>query len=141
MSLTSQFWIGTVDSEDRFADFIAENDEYWSEENEDSGEIPLTRFLASQGQTWYDHDFAEYGHSTKEGTVLEKFAGYSYINQWAHLVEAAMVDHKISSINVFIMIGIDEQPRFPPYRQIKKPRSHSEQGIELTYIGELTHEP
>ena len=135
--LTSQFWVGTAESEDRFFDFIVEDENYWSEENEDGDKLPLSRFIASQGETWYDH---EAGYADTSGSVLEMFGQYSYAKQWAELVESEISARNISSINAFIMIGVDEPPDGSQYRQVENPCSHQENGINMVYIGEITHD-
>ena len=131
--LTTQFWIGNVESRERFYEFVAEN--------EDADDlIPLSNFAASQNETWYDHDFFEAGFSKASGSILKKFGRYSYAKQWAEEIEKKMSEHNIQSINAFIMIGIDKPPDGSEYRQIENPCSHSENGIDLTYIGEITHD-
>ena len=132
---TSQFWIGSVESEERFCDFIGEDDSYFDDDN-----VPLSRFIASQGETWYDHDVFEAGYCAEAGSVLEKFGQYSYAEKWASLIEVEMVAHNIPSINAFVMIQIDEFPNRPPRRQVKNPCGCKGEGINLVYIGEITYD-
>jgi hypothetical protein len=136
---TSQFWIGTFDSEKRFNEFVGEDPDYWSEENEDNDDIPLNKFISSQNETWFDHDFIEAGYNAKEGSVLEKFGSYSYVNQWANAVSDKMTELGLDSINAFIMMGIDQPPNGSRYLQVSNPCSFKSEGIDLVYIGEYEY--
>ena len=100
----------------------------------------MSEFIASQGETWYDHDFFEAGFSNADGSVLKKFSGYSYVEHWAAIVEERMAAAEIRQINAFITIGVDEPPGGPPYRQVENPCSCRVDGINLNYIGEISHD-
>lgn len=137
--ITSQFWIGTFGSQSRFYDFVAESDEFWSEENIDGDDIPLSEFIGSQGQIWYDHDFLEVGFNDNDGSVLDKFSGHSWCDKWASQVDLTMKRMNIESINVFIMMRIDTSNRKKPYHQVKSPTSYNDSDIDLHYIGVISH--
>lgn len=137
--ITSQFWIGTFDTQERFNDFVCENKEYWSEENEIEENIPLSRFIASQGETWYDHDFFEAGYNEKEQRICKKFKGYSWVNQWAPIIEGKMKELGILEMNSFLMMVVDEPPDGKRYCQVQAPKSFNADGINLMSIGEITY--
>lgn len=140
--ITSQFWIGIFDSETCFHEFFAEDDAYISEENEHKDDYPLSRFAASQGEIWYDHDFLEPGFNDGDTTDLaRKFSAHSWVKSWAPLVKAKMKDAGLESINAFALMGVDTPRMAQRYYQIARPRSHHAPGIDLVYIGELTHDP
>ena len=136
---TSQFWVGKFDTEARFSDFIDENPEYWSEENEGTEDLPLSKFISSQNETWCDHDFIEAGFRESTEEMKEKFKHYSYSDQWAKDVEKAAQSMGMESFNSFIMIGIDEPPKGDKYLQISNPCSYKSEGIDLIYVGEFSY--
>lgn len=135
---TLQFWIGYASSERVFNRFVAEDPTFWDTEDEDE-DIPLSPFAASQGESWYDHDFLESGYSTQLGNIAERFQGYSYVDQWAPWVEAQAKRTSLSEFNAFVLMGVDQRPG-SEYRQISKPRSYSEEGLKLVYLGEFSFE-
>lgn len=136
---TSQFWVGKFDTQNRFADFVGEDPDYWSEENEDNDDYPLSPFIASQNQTWFDHDFMESGFNNFEGNIKEKFKHYSYADQWAHEVVEMAGKMGIEDFNVFIMMGVDESSKGERYKQVSNPCSYKSKGIDLVYVGEFSY--
>ncbi|WP_185964293.1 immunity 22 family protein [Aliikangiella marina] len=136
---TSQFWVGKFDSSERFYNFVGEDPEYWSEENEGRNDFPLSKFIASQNQTWFDHDFIEAGFNQAETGVREKFKAYSYIEQWADRVEEKAKLLGMEDLNAFIMMGIDESPKQERHLQVSTPCSYKAEGIKLVYLGEFSY--
>lgn len=135
----AQFWIGAFDSEDAFYEFVSENSEYWSQANDDDSKTPLSHFIKSQGQSWYDHDFMEVGFSNERGSVLGMFQGHSYVEQWSPMVEEQLRTIGLDAANAFIMLGIDNQPNGQRYKQVTAPASVTVAGGDLRYLGELTY--
>lgn len=133
----AQFWIGTIESEGLFGDFMGENPAYWEAEDPTEEGIPLSRFIESQGETWFDHDFLECGYDNTPGCLTERFSPYSFASQWVPVIEAKMASLGIESINTFIMLGIDEKSDGTRGCQVKHPRAHREAGIDLVFIGEI----
>jgi hypothetical protein len=136
---TAQFWIGKFDTETRFSEFVGEDPGYWSDENEDNADYPLSKFIASQNETWFDHDFIEAGFSEAEGGMKEKFKHYSYADQWAEEIEEKARSMRFEGVNAFIMMGIDEPPRGSRHLQVSNPRSYNAEGIKLVYVGEFSY--
>ena len=137
---TSQFWVGKFDSSEIFYEFMGENPEFWTDENEELENIPLSAFIASQGKKWYDHDFLESGYNDKGISLLEKFGEYSYSSQWSIPVEEKVKLLEIDNVNSFIMMGIDDMPNGKRHLQVLEPCSFKSEGIELIYIGEFSYE-
>ncbi|WP_309383030.1 immunity 22 family protein [Cerasicoccus frondis] len=139
--IRSQFWICKFSDGNRCKEFFKEDESYFDEENEDNDELPLSEFIASQGETWFDHDFFEFGFSSKESSSLEKmFVGHSWVEKWAPIVEEKLRELGIADYNSFAMMGIDHQPKFGEHRQVSNPRSFLASGVELVYLGEISHE-
>jgi len=138
--ITSQFWIAKFDSKDRFSEFFAEDDEYFSEENEERDDYPLSQFLASQDETWCDHDFLEVGFNSDEAeSVSQRFAGHSWVEEWAPMLEEKIKKLEVLDYNAFAMMGVEQTPDRPPNYQVSEPHSFTAEGIQLIYLGEITH--
>ncbi len=136
----AQFWVGTIASEALFGDFLGENPGFWEADDPIEEGIPLSRFIESQGATWFDHDFLECGYSNEPGSLMERFHPHSYASQWVPVAEERMASLSIEAINTFVMLGIDEQPDGTRHYQVEQPRSHREAGIDLVFIGEIGYE-
>jgi len=120
---TCHFWVGTI-PEDFPASYFAED---YSDERGDND--PLSPFARDQGETWYDHDFLEYGWSLAP-TIAELVAGYSYSEQWAAELSRRAEAAGLRGINFFVFI--DEA-------QIAAPRSVETRDGTLHYMGTIEY--
>lgn len=141
--LLQQAWIGQVESEELFFSFMDERSEFYSHENTQREDTPdhiaLSAFAEAMGETWYDHDFLEYGFA-KAGDDLEtRFAGHSWVEQWAPILRETLPPEELNAANVYIMFGIDGGRQSDGYRQITTPKDVDLPGLRLRYVGEIEH--
>ena len=124
---TSHFWLGRFPSMKRLAAYFAE---VYGEDDEDDEPTAVSEFARDQGESWYDHDFLEYGYSETCTSVEELVTGYSYHEQWrAELAERAR-HAGLAVSNTVVFISED---------QISQPRSVDGAGYELQYLGTITY--
>lgn len=127
---TSHFWVGRFEVTEDFQAFLEENDNYYQEQ-EDNKEVYLSEFAASQHQQWFDHDFMEVGFEDDDKPFAERFAGYSYAEQWMPQLQG-MVDNELlqrSNALIFITAG-----------EIRQPVSVQGPGFVLHYVGQITYD-
>lgn len=141
--LSQQMWIGHATSEQSLRDLMAEREEYYSDENAEregtAQHIALSQFADAMGETSYDHDFLEYGFA-KPGDDLEtRFAGHSWVKEWAPVLRATLSAEELAGANVFVMFGVDRDVRFGEDRQISQPRDVELPQVRLRYVGEIDH--
>lgn len=140
---TQQMWIGHAANEEVLRVVMAERDDYYSDDNAEREGTPqhmaLSVFAEAMGQPFYDHDFLEYGFA-KPGDDLEaRFAGHSWVKEWAPVLRATFSVEELAAMNVFVMFGVDRDQRFGDHRQIREPRDLALADIRLRYIGEIDH--
>ncbi len=141
--LLQQAWLGYAESGDLFFSFMDERDDYYSDENfERKGtpeHIALSAFADAMSERSYDHDFLEYGFA-KPGDDLEtKFAGHSWVEQWAPILRDTLPADEVTTANVYIMFGVDGGRGDGGYRQITHPKDIDLPGLRIRYIGEVEH--
>jgi len=136
--ITSQFWAGKFADEDMFNGFVVEDPDHYAEENEDK-DYPISKFAASQGEWFYDHDFMEVTFSEEKTRTGEKF-NISWIDKWADEFDQRIKKHGVSDVNSIVMMVVDNPPNGKPHRQISNPVSVSGEGFELVYLGEIEYD-
>ena len=137
-----QIWLGRADDANALYRVMEEREAFYSLENEDAegtpAHIALSEFADIMGEESYDHDFLEYGFEKSAGAMEAKFAGHSWVDQWAPMIRETHPEKIWRDANAFILLGVDTyQGR--PYPQIRKPVDVIAPGIALRYIGEVTH--
>jgi hypothetical protein len=127
---TLDFWVGNFNSEDDFYQFVEENEEFYTEEESD--DTYISKFAESQETVWLDHDFVEYGFEGGNRTIYEKFAAYSFAEQWLPIlinrINEINIDFDINSL-IFLNQG-----------QIAKPTSVENDSFSLMYVGGIEYE-
>lgn len=120
---TCHFWAGHCTSEKELSDLFSET---YSEDDD----TPITRFAAAQNETFYDHDFLEYGFSNSANSIEELVEGYSYSDQWIKPFEEKVASLGLTKVNCFVFIAVDE---------IDDPKSVKIGGtVSLCYLGTIT---
>ncbi|MEN4759993.1 immunity 22 family protein [Chryseobacterium sp. C39-AII1] len=124
------FWVGNFNSEEDFYDFVEEDEKFYLEE--DSDDIFVSKFAETQDTIWFDQDLIEYGFEDGNTSIYEKFANYSFAEQWLPILINRLneinPDFDINSL-VFVSGG-----------QVPKPVSVENDFFSLTYIGGIEYE-
>ena len=124
---TCHFWLGYFPDEDTAYEYF---EEVYDENDEDREYTPLSKFAASQGETWYDHDFIECGYNDKARSIGELVEGHSYSDQYAKELEEKSKLLGLSNINFIIFITD---------REIQNPVSVKNGSFSLNYVGKITY--
>ena len=90
---TVNIWLGEFDSQARFTSFMEES---YSDDDDDA---PISQFAASQGETFYDHDWLESYYSEKGQKDLLRHVPSVYL----HGVEAKMGEIGLKNANALIL--------------------------------------
>jgi len=123
----SHHWVGYFPSQERFSRFMEES-------YSDDDDVPMNEFCASQGTTWYDHDWI--GASYEPEKSVE-----DYFNEtsWAYgegentrLLELAL-QTGMKVINTYITFY--EYSKYVKDEGCPGPRSFSGVDYELVYLG------
>ncbi|WP_165390265.1 immunity 22 family protein [Thalassococcus sp. S3] len=142
--LRSQFWFGTARDLETFNTLMAERDDYYSEENEDvegtREVVGLSAFADAQGEQWYDHDFLEYGFARQGDDLESRFAGHSWVTQWAPRVRERIDPVQLQAVNIYVSMLIDDNDRFGDGMKIAEPRDIVRRDLVLRYLGEIEFE-
>ncbi|WP_326984671.1 immunity 22 family protein [Chryseobacterium sp. MYb264] len=127
---TLDFWIGNFNSEEDFYEFVEEDEKFYLEE--DSDDVFVSKFAESQNTIWFDQDLIEYGFEDGNVGIYEKFANYSFAEQWLPILINRLneinPDFDINSL-IFVSGG-----------QVPKPVSVENDFFSLTYIGGIEYE-
>lgn len=123
-TITSHFWVGHFPDGRRAGKYFAET------YDEDGDDTPVSPFARDQGETWYDHDFLEYGFSKSANSIEKLVSGYSYSEQWAAEVARRVADAGLTGVNMFVFIDKGE---------VAKPRSVKGDGYWLHYLGTIRY--
>ncbi|MCW3161405.1 immunity 22 family protein [Chryseobacterium oryctis] len=127
---TLDFWVGNFNSEEEFYQFVEEDEDFYMEEESD--DTYISKFAESQETVWLDHDFVEYGFEDGNRGIYEKFAEYSFAEQWLPIlinrINEMNIDFDINSL-IFLNQG-----------QISKPTSVENDFFSLTYVGGIEYE-
>lgn len=122
---TLDFWVGNFNSEEDFYDFVEEDESYYL--LEESDDTHISKFAASQDVVWLDHDFVEYGFEGGNRTIYEKFAEYSFAEQWLPILVNRLNEINLKfEINAIIFLS---------QGQVPKPVSVENDFFSLTYVG------
>lgn len=122
---TLDFWVGNFNSEEDFYDFVEEDENYYL--LEESDDIHISEFAASQNVVWLDHDFVEYGYEDGNKTIYEKFAAYSFAEQWLPILVNRLNEINLKfEVNAIIFLNKGQVP---------KPVSVENDFFSLTYVG------
>ncbi|WP_394747432.1 immunity 22 family protein [Spongiimicrobium salis] len=125
----SHFWVGRFTSEELYFDFVGEDHSRY--ELEDYDDVPISKFAASQGEVWIDHDFMESGFEEPQAHIKEQFGHYSYAKNWGTELEQQCAGRIPKNSNVLVFLNEN---------QIAKPQSVEGPDFELIYIGVLEYE-
>lgn len=122
---TLDFWVGNFNSEEDFYDFVEEDENYYL--LEESDDTHISKFAASQDVVWLDHDFVEYGFEDGNRTIYEKFAAYSFAEQWLPILVNRLNEINLKfEVNAIIFLNKGQVP---------KPVSVENDFFSLTYVG------
>lgn len=122
---TLNFWVGNFNSEEDFYDFVEEDENYYL--LEESDDTHISKFAASQNVVWLDHDFVEYGFEDGNRTIYEKFAAYSFAEQWLPILVNRLNEINLKfEVNAIIFLNKGQVP---------KPVSVENDFFSLTYVG------
>lgn len=122
---TLDFWVGNFNSEEDFYDFVEEDENYYL--LEESDDTHISKFAASQDVVWLDHDFVEYGFEDGNRTIYEKFAAYSFAEQWLPILVNRLNEINLKfEVNAIIFLNKG---------QVTKPLSVENDFFSLTYVG------
>ncbi|SEM48199.1 Immunity protein 22 [Chryseobacterium taichungense] len=122
---TLDFWVGNFNSEEDFYDFVEEDENYYL--LEESDDIHISKFAESQDTVWLDHDFVEYGFEGGSRTIYEKFAEYSFAEQWLPILVNRLNEINLKfEVNAIIFLNKGQVP---------KPVSVENDFFSLTYVG------
>lgn len=124
---TLDFWVGNFQSEEDFYDFVEEDENYYL--LEESDDIHISKFAASQDTVWLDHDFVEYGFEAGNLTIYEKFADYSFAEQWLPILVNRLNEINLKfEVNCIIFLNRGQVP---------KPVSVEDDFFSLAYVGAI----
>ncbi len=124
-SETCHFWVGFFPDGESVGEYFIEN---YDRKND---EEPFSPFARDQNESWYDHDFLEYGFLQNASSVEELVNGYSYSDQNSEELAKRAADAGLSGINTFIFITDTE---------IEKPCSVEGKDYWLRYLGTITYQ-
>ncbi len=116
------FWIGSFANLEAVSQFFRE--QY------DDEDKPLSRFAESQGESWIDHDFLEFGFEDGSLSIKDKFQKYSYSEHWLETIENLGRQLKINEFNAIVMCFYDEDRS-----QINNPKSFFSDKYNMKYVG------
>jgi len=111
-------WIGHFDS--MFA-----SSKFFDEAYPRSDDSPLSKFIESQGETWYDHDMMymkSYRESENIANVIKEHTS------WDSELENKCNDISLTEVNLICMLPTDE---------VKSPCDAAGDGFQLTYFGKI----
>jgi len=137
-AILTQFWVGKFTTEALFHDFVDEDPAHYAEVNEDQG-YPISKFAASQGESYYDHDFMEVAFSPETIHTSKQFMA-SWSDQWADELDRRIKNCAIPDVNALIMMIVDTPSNHAPYYQVTNPLSFSGKGFDLFYMGEIEYD-
>ncbi len=113
-------WLGRAADEQSFEAFF---DETYGEDD-----APISAFAASQGETFYDHDFVDRVRAEAFMSLDEAFNGLSYGSSFIEDVWAKIGEF---DYNMVVSCYSDD---------FSAPRSANADGIELEYIGRFAYD-
>ena len=125
-TLILDFWVGNFNSEERFLQFVEEDDNYYLNEEDDDNYI--SKFAESQDTIWFDGDLAEYGFEES----IQHFSEYSFAEQWLPVLY-----NRINDLNLKFEIN---SLVFVSQGQIPKPVSVENDEFSLVYLGGVEFE-
>lgn len=124
----TQIWALRCDSEAVLRSFV---EEIWPDEDDDEDDdAPLSAFVASQGQTWLDHDFMETLWAGQGDGLTQRFAGAFNIKHWGDSAEARLTERGIGPFNGLIVIAEDDRGPL-----VKAPCDADGPGWHLFFLG------
>ncbi len=123
-SETCHFWAGHFPSVEALSALFVET---YSEDDA----VPISPFAATQNETFYDHDFLEYGFSDSARSIKELVDGYSYSDQWLAEFEEKIASLGLTNVNAFVFLTAEE---------IEDPQSIENNDSEyLRYLGTISY--
>lgn len=123
------FWVGNFKTEEDFYQFAEEDENYYLQEEDDNNYV--SKFAESQDTIWLDYDFVEYGFEEDDRTIYEKFAEYSFAEQWLPVLVNRLNELDLKfDINAVIFLNRGQVP---------KPASVENDFFSLVYIGGIEY--
>lgn len=129
----SQVWVGTFSNAEQFYNFIAERKDYY-EKYEDIDDYPLSDFIETQGESWFDHDFCE-GAFSDEILKSAPNLKISYSNLWGPEIDRRLKDEGIESFNAALSLGLFDPNKANDRPEVKNPVSVKGKGFTFHYMG------
>lgn len=139
---TTQFWVGHADDSVTFWAMFGERafpEPQTEEEEWQQDDLPISHFAETQGEIFIDHDYTEGAYVGKDGLWLDRVRDHSWGTFWAEevLIRARNAGHPAP--NAFFMCGCDSGGTREAKRQINDPKDIDTNGVQMAYIGEVTH--
>ncbi|KAB1229478.1 hypothetical protein DBR39_02025 [Chryseobacterium sp. KBW03] len=126
----SHFWLGYFKNEEDFYSFVEEDENYYIEE--ESEDQYVSKFAESQNIKWFDDDFIEYGFEDERLGLYDKFAEYSYADQWLPILEQKLNELSLDTpVNAII---------FATRFAIPNPVSTENDDFSLHYVGQIEYD-
>jgi Immunity protein 22 len=114
-------WLGKAENKRRYTSFLKE------QYRDDSK--PISEFAASQGETFYDHDFVESEFNAKWKTLDDALLALSHSASYAAELRA-----KVEAFGYnFTLATLRED--------FAEPRSYESDGLKLDYLGSFEYDP
>lgn len=135
----AQLWVGHFPSQDQFGAFVGEDPAFWHEDNQDKDwplKTPLSAFIGSQDQWWYDHDFLEATFNDAAGSLEQRFPMWG-VRSWGYVAEQRLADLGVTKFNAVIMFHVMNDYFGKPERQVPHPRSCTTDQVQVHYLGEV----
>lgn len=116
-------WLGNMDSEDDFEDYI--------EEQYEDDDAPMSKFTEEFGLGWYDHDFSEADFKDNPVPVEEFLSRNSYSSSFINEAVSAANNKGLENCGTKILLyNCEYDPATAPVSETQK----------LTFIGAFNYD-
>lgn len=121
-------WFGKFDTKLRYQNFILE------QYNEIGDDVPLNEFAASQGETWYDHDWLECQFFENDNWQ-DKFFYVGSPLQVRSVSEIVSKAKNLTGIDYNAFFSYIEPHCTPNTTEFSNPTSYKDKNTELLFVG------
>jgi len=104
-----------------------------------ANETPISLFAQTQGETFIDHDFTEGAYVGDTGTWIDRVGDHSWSEFWADEVLNLAKGAGFENPNAFFMCGDGRESDGNAVRTIAHPQNIDQDGVTMTYVGQVTH--